>query len=76
MLVDTHKKVYLEIHVLKLHIGPRIMPVPRVIRHTARPQLSAIASHETSSRSCKYIYINAHYLSQLFRTVYVALQYS
>ena len=32
-----------------------IVPVPRVIRHTARPQQSAIVSHEMSSRSCKYI---------------------
>ena len=33
-------------------IVPRILPVPRVIRNTAIPQLSAIVRHITSSRSC------------------------
>ena len=55
-------------------IVPVILPVPRVIRHTARTQLSSNVSLKTSSRLCNII-ANAHYLSQLFLTVYVALQY-
>ena len=54
-------------------IVPGILPVPRVIGHTTRPQLSANVMHKMPLRLCNRI-DNAHYLSQIFRTVYVALQ--